>query len=142
MQWHFLPREASPQNPDEFEWQAFEKTHLDISNVSLRDRSPMAPVTTLISEHRCLPTSYQWLVEGGGTHGRPWWVASCDPCSGIRWLWLCGNCEVRRSEKAGRQSGCWFLLFAAKRGQGLKRGLVLTGKLLLIQFGLQEQSQG
>ena len=39
MQWHFLPPQAPLQNPDEFEKQALEKTHLSISYVPPRYRS-------------------------------------------------------------------------------------------------------
>ena len=39
MQWHFLPPGGPLQNPDEFEKQALEKTHLDVSYVPPRYRS-------------------------------------------------------------------------------------------------------
>jgi peptidyl-dipeptidase Dcp len=39
MQWHFLPPNAPLQNPDEFEKQALQKTHLDVSYVPPRYRS-------------------------------------------------------------------------------------------------------
>ena len=39
MQWHFLPAQAPLQNPDEFEKQALEKTHLSVSYVPPRYRS-------------------------------------------------------------------------------------------------------
>ena len=39
MQWHFLPPQAPPQNPDEFEKQALEKKHLSIGYLPPRYRS-------------------------------------------------------------------------------------------------------
>jgi peptidyl-dipeptidase Dcp len=39
MQWHTLPADAPLQNPDAFEKEALQKTHLDISNVPPRYRS-------------------------------------------------------------------------------------------------------
>jgi peptidyl-dipeptidase Dcp len=39
MQWHALPPDAPPQKPDEFEKQALERTHLNVSNVPPRYRS-------------------------------------------------------------------------------------------------------
>jgi len=39
MQWHFLPASAPLQNPDEFEKQALDKTHLNVSYVPPRYRS-------------------------------------------------------------------------------------------------------
>jgi len=39
MQWHFLPPDAPLQNPDQFEKQALDKTHLNVSYVPPRYRS-------------------------------------------------------------------------------------------------------
>ena len=67
MQWHFLPASAPLQNPDEFEKQALDKTHLNVSYVPPRYRSSYfsphlgradtAPAITPISGRRCSPTT-------------------------------------------------------------------------------------
>ena len=67
MQWHSLPASAPLQNPDEFEKQALDKTHLNVSYVPPRYRSSyfshiwdsgiQRRAITPISGRRCSPTT-------------------------------------------------------------------------------------
>ncbi len=66
MQWHTLPASAPLQQPDEFEKQALEKTHLLLSTVPPRYRSTYfatsgtaatPPATTPISGPKCSMTT-------------------------------------------------------------------------------------
>jgi peptidyl-dipeptidase Dcp len=75
MQWHFLPAEAPLQNPDEFEKQALEKTHLNISYVPPRYRSSYfshiwqngysAGYYAYLWTQMLADDAYQWFVEHG-----------------------------------------------------------------------------
>lgn len=75
MQWHFLPAEAPLQNPDEFEKQALDKTHLDVSYVPPRYRSSYfshiwqsgysAGYYAYLWTQMLADDAYQWFVEHG-----------------------------------------------------------------------------
>lgn len=75
MQWHFLPPQAPPQNPDEFEKQALEKKHLSISYVPPRYRSTYfnhiwqsgysAGYYAYLWTQMLADDAYQWFVEHG-----------------------------------------------------------------------------
>jgi peptidyl-dipeptidase Dcp len=75
MQWHFLPPQAPLQNPDEFEKQAVEKTHLNISYVPPRYRSAYfshiwqsgysASYYAYLWTQMLADDAYQWFVEHG-----------------------------------------------------------------------------
>jgi peptidyl-dipeptidase Dcp len=75
MQWHFLPSQAPLQNPDEFEKQALEKTHLSISYVPPRYRSTYfshiwqsgysAGYYAYLWTQMLADDAYQWFVEHG-----------------------------------------------------------------------------
>ena len=75
MQWHFLPPQAPLQNPDEFEKQALEKTHLSISYVPPRYRSTYfshiwqsgysAGYYAYLWTQMLADDGYQWFVEHG-----------------------------------------------------------------------------
>jgi peptidyl-dipeptidase Dcp len=75
MQWHFLPPQATLQNPDEFEKQAVEKTHLNISYVPPRYRSAYfshiwqsgysAGYYAYLWTQMLADDAYQWFVEHG-----------------------------------------------------------------------------
>ena len=75
MQWHFLPPNAPLQNPDEFEKQALEKTHLDISYVPPRYRSSYfshiwqsgysAGYYAYLWTQMLADDAYQWFNEHG-----------------------------------------------------------------------------
>jgi len=75
MQWHFLPPDAPLQNPDEFEKQALEKTHLNISYVPPRYRSSYfshiwqsgysAGYYAYLWTQMLADDAYQWYVEHG-----------------------------------------------------------------------------
>jgi peptidyl-dipeptidase Dcp len=75
MQWHFLPPQSPLQNPDEFEKQALEKTHLNISYVPPRYRSTYfshiwqsgysAGYYAYLWTQMLADDSYQWFVEHG-----------------------------------------------------------------------------
>ena len=75
MQWHFLPPEAPLQNPDEFEKQALDKTHLNISYVPPRYRSTYfshiwqsgysAGYYAYLWTQMLADDAYQWFVEHG-----------------------------------------------------------------------------
>src|SRR5216683_392425 len=76
MQWHFLPPTAPLQNPDEFEKQALEKTHLDVSYVPPRYRSTYfshiwesgysAGYYAYLWTEMLADDGYQWFDEHGG----------------------------------------------------------------------------
>jgi peptidyl-dipeptidase Dcp len=76
MQWHFLPPDAPPQNPDEFEKQALQKTQLDVSYVPPRYRSTYfshiwgggysASYYAYLWTEMLADDAYQWFVENGG----------------------------------------------------------------------------
>ncbi len=76
MQWHFLQADAPLQNPDEFEKQALEKTHLDISYVPPRYRSSYfshiwssgysAGYYAYLWTEMLADDAYQWFEEHGG----------------------------------------------------------------------------
>jgi peptidyl-dipeptidase Dcp len=75
MQWHFLPPQAPLQNPDEFEKQALEKTHLSVSYVPPRYRSTYfshiwqsgysAGYYAYLWTQMLADDGYQWFVEHG-----------------------------------------------------------------------------
>jgi peptidyl-dipeptidase Dcp len=75
MQWHFLPPQAPLQNPDEFEKQALEKTHLRVSYVPPRYRSSYfshiwasgysAGYYAYLWTQMLADDAYQWFVEHG-----------------------------------------------------------------------------
>jgi len=77
MQWHSLPANAPLQNPDEFEKQALEKTHLNISYVPPRYHSTYfnhiwggdgysAGYYAYLWTEMLADDGYQWFVENGG----------------------------------------------------------------------------
>jgi peptidyl-dipeptidase Dcp len=76
MQWHFLPANAPLQNPDDFEKQALEKTHLDVSYVPPRYRSSYfshiwhsgysAGYYAYLWTQMLADDGYEWFVEHGG----------------------------------------------------------------------------
>ena len=75
MQWHFLPPQAPLQDPEEFEKQALEKTHLGISYVPPRYRSTYfshiwqsgysAGYYAYLWTEMLADDAYQWFVEHG-----------------------------------------------------------------------------
>jgi peptidyl-dipeptidase Dcp len=75
MQWHFLPPTAPLQNPDEFEKQALDKTHLNVSYVPPRYRSTYfshiwgggysASYYAYLWTEMLADDAYQWFVENG-----------------------------------------------------------------------------
>ena len=75
MQWHFLPPHAPLQNPDEFEKQALEKTHLNVSYVPPRYRSTYfshiwqsaysAGYYAYLWTQMLADDAYQWFAEHG-----------------------------------------------------------------------------
>jgi peptidyl-dipeptidase Dcp len=75
MQWHFLPPQAPPQNPDEFEKQALEKKHLSISYLPPRYRSTYfshiwqsgysAGYYAYLWTQMLADDAFQWFVEHG-----------------------------------------------------------------------------
>jgi len=77
MQWHLLSPGAPLQNPDEFEKEALEKTHLEISYVPPRYRSSYfshiwggngysAGYYAYLWTQMLADDAYQWFVENGG----------------------------------------------------------------------------
>src|SRR5580658_1383656 len=76
MQWHFLPPTAPLQNPDEFEKQALEKTHLNVSYVPPRYRSSYfshiwgsgysAGYYAYLWTEMLADDGYEWFDEHGG----------------------------------------------------------------------------
>jgi len=76
MQWHFLPASAPLQKPDEFEKQALEKTHLNVSYVPPRYRSSYfshiwasgysAGYYAYLWTEMLADDGYQWFEEHGG----------------------------------------------------------------------------
>ena len=76
MQWHFLSPDAPLQNPDEFEKQALEKTHLNVSYVPPRYRSSYfshiwesgysAGYYAYLWTEMLADDGYQWFEEHGG----------------------------------------------------------------------------
>jgi peptidyl-dipeptidase Dcp len=76
MQWHTLPASAPLQNPDEFEKQALEKTHLDIHAVPPRYRSSYfshiwssdysAGYYAYLWTEMLADDAYQWFDDHGG----------------------------------------------------------------------------
>jgi peptidyl-dipeptidase Dcp len=76
MQWHFLPANAPLQNPDDFEKQALEKTHLSVSYVPPRYRSSYfnhiwgsdysAGYYAYLWTQMLADDGYEWFVEHGG----------------------------------------------------------------------------
>jgi peptidyl-dipeptidase Dcp len=75
MQWHFLPPDAPLQNPDEFEKQALEKTHLSIRYIPPRYRSTYfshiwqsgysAGYYAYLWTQMLADDAYQWFDEHG-----------------------------------------------------------------------------
>jgi peptidyl-dipeptidase Dcp len=75
MQWHFLTPQAPLQNPDEFEKQALQKTHLNVSYVPPRYRSTYfshiwqsgysAGYYAYLWTQMLADDAYQWFVENG-----------------------------------------------------------------------------
>lgn len=75
MQWHFLPPQAPLQNPDGFEKQALEKTHLSIPYVPPRYRSSYfshiwesgysAGYYAYLWTEMLADDAYQWFAENG-----------------------------------------------------------------------------
>ena len=75
MQWHFLPASAPLQNPDEFEKQALDKTHLNVSYVPPRYRSSYfshiwdtgysAGYYAYLWTQMLADDGYQWFEEHG-----------------------------------------------------------------------------
>jgi peptidyl-dipeptidase Dcp len=75
MQWHFLPPQAPLQNPDDFEKQALEKTHLNVSYVPPRYRSSYfshiwgsgysAGYYAYLWTEMLADDAYQWFEEHG-----------------------------------------------------------------------------
>ena len=75
MQWHFLPPTAPLQNPDEFEKQALDKTHLNVSYVPPRYRSTYfshiwgggysAGYYAYLWTEMLADDAYQWFAENG-----------------------------------------------------------------------------
>jgi len=76
MQWHSLPATAPLQNPDEFEKQALDKTHLNISYVPPRYRSTYfahiwggdycAGYYAYLWTEMLADDAFQWFVDHGG----------------------------------------------------------------------------
>jgi peptidyl-dipeptidase Dcp len=76
MQWHFLAPDAPLQNPDDFEKQALEKTHLNVSYVPPRYRSSYfehiwgndysAGYYAYLWTQMLADDGYQWFTEHGG----------------------------------------------------------------------------
>ena len=76
MQWHSLPLDAPLQKPDEFEKQALEKTHLNVSYVPPRYRTTYfshiwgggysAGYYAYIWTEMLADDGYQWFVEHDG----------------------------------------------------------------------------
>ncbi|HTZ97744.1 MAG TPA: peptidyl-dipeptidase Dcp [Terriglobales bacterium] len=77
MQWHLLPADAPLQNPDEFQKQALEKTHLAVSYVPPRYRSSYfahiwssdgysAGYYAYLWTQMLADDAYQWFVDNGG----------------------------------------------------------------------------
>ena len=76
MQWHFLSPDAPLQNPDEFEKQALEKTHLNVSYVPPRYRSTYfshiwesgysAGYYAYLWTEMLADDGFQWFDEHGG----------------------------------------------------------------------------
>jgi peptidyl-dipeptidase Dcp len=76
MQWHALPPDAPLQNPDDFEKQALERTHLNVSYVPPRYRSSYfshifgggysAGYYAYLWTEMLADDGYQWFVENGG----------------------------------------------------------------------------
>ncbi len=76
MQWHSLPASAPLQNSDEFEKQALDKTHLNVSYVPPRYRSSYfahiwgggysAGYYAYLWTEMLADDAYQWFVEHGG----------------------------------------------------------------------------
>jgi len=77
MQWHSLPSTAPLQNPDEFQKQALDKTHLNISYVPPRYRSSYfahiwgndgysAGYYAYLWTQMLADDAFQWFVEHGG----------------------------------------------------------------------------
>ena len=76
MQWHLLTPTAPLQNPDKFEKQALEKTHLKVSYVPPRYRSTYfshiwgggysASYYAYLWTEMLADDAYQWFVENGG----------------------------------------------------------------------------
>jgi peptidyl-dipeptidase Dcp len=76
MQWHSLPASAPLQNSDEFEKQALDKTHLNVSYVPPRYRSSYfahiwgggysAGYYAYLWTQMLADDAYQWFVEHGG----------------------------------------------------------------------------
>ena len=77
MKWHSLPPNAPPEKPDQFEKQALESTHLNISYVPPRYRSTYfshiwgsdgysAGYYAYLWTQMLADDGYQWFVENGG----------------------------------------------------------------------------
>jgi peptidyl-dipeptidase Dcp len=77
MQWHSLPSTAPLQNPDEFQKQALDKTHLNVSYVPPRYRSTYfahiwgsdgysAGYYAYLWTQMLADDAFQWFVEHGG----------------------------------------------------------------------------
>jgi peptidyl-dipeptidase Dcp len=76
MQWHSLPSDTPLRKPDEFEKEALEKTHLNLSYVPPRYRSTYfshiwgggysASYYAYIWTEMVADDAYQWFVENGG----------------------------------------------------------------------------
>jgi peptidyl-dipeptidase Dcp len=76
MQWHILPADAPPQDPDVFEKQALAKTHLDLSAVPPRYRSTYfshiwasgysAGYYAYLWTQMLADDGYQWFDDHGG----------------------------------------------------------------------------
>ncbi len=77
MQWHSLPSTAPLQNPDEFQKQALDKTHLNVSYVPPRYRSTYfahiwgndgynAGYYAYLWTEMLADDAFQWFVEHGG----------------------------------------------------------------------------
>ncbi|MGC2231801.1 MAG: peptidyl-dipeptidase Dcp [Candidatus Acidiferrum sp.] len=76
MQWHFLPPTAPLQNPDEFEKQALDKTHLNVTYVPPRYRSSYfshiwesgysAGYYAYLWTEMLADDGYEWFNEHGG----------------------------------------------------------------------------
>ena len=77
MQWHTLPATAPLQNPDEFEKQALDKTHLNVSYVPPRYRSTYfahiwggagysAGYYAYLWTQMLADDAYQWFLDHGG----------------------------------------------------------------------------
>ena len=76
MQWHTLPADAAPQDPDVFQKQALKKTHLDLGAVPPRYRSTYfshiwaggysAGYYAYLWTQMLADDAYQWFEENGG----------------------------------------------------------------------------